>query len=65
MKLLKYFDAPSDLLAVVENFDSKLRRSLDHSHVCSDRLYIDVGKETCPPHIDPAALDGNIPSHDA
>ncbi|KAI3573984.1 hypothetical protein IWW34DRAFT_872543 [Fusarium oxysporum f. sp. albedinis] len=44
----KYPDAPSDLLAVMNNFDCKLRRVLGFSHICSDRLYIDVGKETCP-----------------
>ncbi|KAL6353694.1 hypothetical protein LRP88_13007 [Fusarium phalaenopsidis] len=48
--LFKYPDAPSDLLAVMENFDCKLHHVLDFSHICSDRLYIDVGKETCPLH---------------
>ncbi|KAH7111643.1 hypothetical protein B0J13DRAFT_659743 [Dactylonectria estremocensis] len=50
--LFKYPDAPSDLLAVMENFDCKLpvHRVLDFSYICSDRLYIDVGKETCPLH---------------
>ncbi|RKK90846.1 hypothetical protein BFJ68_g16350 [Fusarium oxysporum] len=44
----KYPDAPSDLLAVMNSFDCKLHRILDFSHMRSDRLYIDVGKETCP-----------------
>ncbi|KAJ3453134.1 hypothetical protein MRS44_018789 [Fusarium solani] len=48
--LFKYPDAPSDLLAVMENFDCKLHHVLDFSHICSDRLYIDLGKETCPLH---------------
>ncbi|RKK90774.1 hypothetical protein BFJ68_g16369 [Fusarium oxysporum] len=46
--LFEYPDAPSDLLAVMSRFDCKLHRVLDFSHICSDRLYIDVGKETCP-----------------
>ncbi|KAF4953067.1 hypothetical protein FSARC_12483 [Fusarium sarcochroum] len=46
--LFKYPDAPSDLLAVMNSFDDKLHGILDFSHICSDRLYIDVGKETCP-----------------
>ncbi|KAH6976810.1 hypothetical protein EDB80DRAFT_268897 [Ilyonectria destructans] len=48
--LFKYPDAPSDLLAITENFDSKLHHVLEFSHICSDRFYIDVGKEACPPH---------------
>ncbi|KAL7755654.1 hypothetical protein ACKLNR_014181 [Fusarium oxysporum f. sp. zingiberi] len=56
--LFKYPDAPSDLLAVLENFDCKLHHVLDFSYICSDRLYIDVGKETCPLH-------GNVPSPEA
>lgn len=48
--LFKYPDAPFDLLAVMNNFDCKLHRVLDFSYICSDRLYIDVGKETCPMH---------------
>ncbi|RKK66775.1 hypothetical protein BFJ69_g15098 [Fusarium oxysporum] len=44
----KYPDAPSDLLEVMNSFDCKLHRILDFSHMRSDRLYIDVGKETCP-----------------
>ncbi|KAH7140513.1 hypothetical protein B0J13DRAFT_392746, partial [Dactylonectria estremocensis] len=63
--LFKYPDAPSDLLAVMESFDSKLHRVLDFSHVCSDRFYIDVGKETCPPHSGPVARDSNVSSHEA
>ncbi|WKT54238.1 hypothetical protein QSH57_004822 [Fusarium oxysporum f. sp. vasinfectum] len=46
--LFKYPNAPSDLLAVMENFSCKLHRVLDFSYICKDRLYIDVGKETCP-----------------
>ncbi|KAI3584151.1 hypothetical protein IWW34DRAFT_721680 [Fusarium oxysporum f. sp. albedinis] len=53
--LFKYPDAPSDLLAVMENFDCKLHHVLDFSYICSDRLYIDVGKETCP-------LQDSVPS---
>ncbi|KAH7111567.1 hypothetical protein EDB81DRAFT_671314, partial [Dactylonectria macrodidyma] len=34
----------------MENFSCKLHRVLDFSYICSDRLYIDVGKETCPLH---------------
>ncbi|KAH6972692.1 hypothetical protein EDB80DRAFT_693487 [Ilyonectria destructans] len=48
--LFKYPDVPSDLLAVMENFDSKLHHILDFSHIYSDRFYTDVAKETCPPH---------------
>ncbi|EXK77873.1 hypothetical protein FOQG_17435 [Fusarium oxysporum f. sp. raphani 54005] len=48
--LFKYPDAPSDLLAVRENFDCKLHHVLDFSHICSDRLYVDVSNETCPLH---------------
>ncbi|KAF5660631.1 hypothetical protein FDENT_13689 [Fusarium denticulatum] len=48
--LFKCPDAPHDLLAVMNSFECKLRRILDLSHICSDRLYIDVGKETCPMH---------------
>ncbi|EXK23884.1 hypothetical protein FOMG_19365 [Fusarium oxysporum f. sp. melonis 26406] len=46
--LFKSPDAPRDLLAVMSSFDCKLRRILTFSHICSDRLYIDIGKETCP-----------------
>ncbi|GKU23080.1 unnamed protein product [Fusarium langsethiae] len=46
--LFKSPDAPQDLLPAMNSFDCKLRRILDFSHICSDRLYIDVGKETCP-----------------
>ncbi|KAM5359955.1 hypothetical protein ACJA88_014995 [Fusarium oxysporum] len=46
--LFKCPDAPHDLLAVMTSFECKLRRILDFSFICSDRLYIDVGKETCP-----------------
>ncbi|KAH6950375.1 hypothetical protein BKA56DRAFT_606567 [Ilyonectria sp. MPI-CAGE-AT-0026] len=63
--LFKYPDAPSDLLAVMENFDSKLHHILDFSHICSDRFYIDVGKETCPPHSGAVARDSNVSSHEA
>ncbi|KAK7592042.1 hypothetical protein V3481_006677 [Fusarium oxysporum f. sp. vasinfectum] len=56
--LFKYPDTPSDLLAVMENFDCKLHHVLDFSYICSDRLYIDVGKETCP-------LQDSVPSPEA
>ncbi|KAH7465422.1 hypothetical protein FOMA001_g17003 [Fusarium oxysporum f. sp. matthiolae] len=56
--LFQYPDAPSDLLAVMENFDCKLHHVLDFSYICSDRLYIDVGKETCP-------LQDSVPSPEA
>ncbi|KAL9571866.1 hypothetical protein ACKAV7_003855 [Fusarium commune] len=46
--LFKYPDAPSDLLAAMNSFEDKLHGILDFSHIRSDRLYIDVGKETCP-----------------
>ncbi|KAF5710257.1 hypothetical protein FMUND_9623 [Fusarium mundagurra] len=46
--LFKYPDAPSDLLAAMNSFEDKLHDILDFSHISSDRLYIDVGKETCP-----------------
>ncbi|RKK64994.1 hypothetical protein BFJ69_g16525 [Fusarium oxysporum] len=46
--LFKSPDAPHDLQAVMNSFECKLRRILDFSHIRSDRLYIDVGKETCP-----------------
>lgn len=32
----------------MNSFDRKLRRILNFSYVYSDRLYIDMGKETCP-----------------
>lgn len=50
-------DAPSDLLAVMKNFDHKLHQVLDFSHIYGDRLYIDIGKETCPSPSGPSALD--------
>ncbi|VUC37187.1 unnamed protein product, partial [Clonostachys rosea] len=46
--LFKSPDAPHDLLAVMNSFDCELRRILNFSHICSDRLYIDMGKEICP-----------------
>jgi hypothetical protein len=46
--LFKYLDAPSDLLAVMNSFNYKLQRILDFSYICSNRLYINIGKETCP-----------------
>ncbi|KAL6405843.1 uncharacterized protein AUP68_10982 [Ilyonectria robusta] len=63
--LFKYPDAPSDLLAVMENFDYKLHRVLDFSCICSDRLYVDVGKETCPLHSDPGTQVNSNPSPEA
>ncbi|EXK23393.1 hypothetical protein FOMG_19828 [Fusarium oxysporum f. sp. melonis 26406] len=45
---LQDFLVPRDLLAVMSSFDCKLRRILNFSHICSDRLYIDMGKEICP-----------------
>ncbi|KAH7117508.1 hypothetical protein EDB81DRAFT_916395 [Dactylonectria macrodidyma] len=63
--LFKYPDAPSDMLAVMENFDSKLRHVLDFSYICSDRLYINVGKETCPPHSGLIARDSNVSAREA
>lgn len=50
-------DAPSDLLAVMKNFDHELYQVLDFSHIYGDRLYIDIGKETCPSPSGPSALD--------
>ncbi|KAF4424746.1 hypothetical protein F53441_14217 [Fusarium austroafricanum] len=55
--LFKYPDAPSDLLAVMDNFDRKLHQVLDFSHIRNDRLYVDMAKETCPIH-------GGVPSHE-
>ncbi|KAH6959618.1 hypothetical protein BKA56DRAFT_501493 [Ilyonectria sp. MPI-CAGE-AT-0026] len=63
--LFKYPDAPSDLLAVMDNFDCKLHRVLDFSYICSDRLYIDVGKETCPPRSGLIARDSNVSAREA
>jgi hypothetical protein len=31
----------------MNSFEDKLYGILDFSYICSDRLYIDVGKETC------------------
>jgi hypothetical protein len=44
----KYPGATSDLLAVMQTFDFKILGVLNFSHVLDDRLYLDVGKETCP-----------------
>ncbi|KAI8710713.1 hypothetical protein NCS52_01552300 [Fusarium sp. LHS14.1] len=63
--LFKYPDAPSDLLEVMENFDCKLHSVLDFSHICSDRLYVDVGKETCPLHSDLGTQVNSVSSPDA
>ncbi|KAJ5102449.1 hypothetical protein N7532_002978 [Penicillium argentinense] len=55
---------PSDMLAVLENFDRELHRTLDFSHVWHDRLYVDVGKEVCPPHVIPSEDTGGVPPHE-
>ncbi|KAJ6041642.1 uncharacterized protein N7446_010480 [Penicillium canescens] len=52
----KSADTPSDMLAVIESFDRELHRVLNFSHVLHERLYADVGKETCP--------QGGIPQGD-
>ncbi|KAL6405867.1 uncharacterized protein AUP68_11007 [Ilyonectria robusta] len=63
--LFKYPKTPSDLLAVMENFYNTLHHILDFSHICNDRFYVDVGKETCPPHNGPVGRDRNVSSHEA
>jgi hypothetical protein len=44
--LFKYPDTPSDLLTVMANFEDTLYRVLDFTYICSNRLYMDIGKET-------------------
>lgn len=46
----KHPDAPSDLFVVMENFEHKLRQVLNFSYVHKDRLYVNVGEETCLSH---------------
>ena len=45
----KSSEASSDLINVIESHTGDLHNVLDFSHVCVDRLYVDVAKETSPP----------------
>lgn len=46
---------------IAGTFDFKLRGILDFSHVSGGRLYVDVGKETCPMNPPPRERTGNDP----
>jgi hypothetical protein len=61
----KYPGATSDLLAVMQTFDFKIRGVLNFSHVLDDRLYLDVGKETCPMDGSPGERPSSNPPRDA
>ena len=58
-------NTPTDLLMVMENFECELRHILDFAHVRHERLYVDVGKETCPPSSSVREHDQGSPLQEA